>query len=96
MKSSVNASTNLEQEKQDFINKYGIKVEMPATYTYSALFHRQNENFLFTITNSVFPSNVNFTNYINLSSLDGEGEREPDPFIKDQMMNNRCLLLKVY
>ena len=69
---------------------------MIATYTYSALFHLQNGKFLFTITNSVFPSNVNYTNYTNLSNLDEDGEREPDDFIKDKMSKNSCLLLKVY
>jgi hypothetical protein len=80
--------------KKEFIEKYGITLEMPATYTFTALIYRPDPRYIVTVNRQVFPENVQFYDYDKL------GDKDEDPldndYRKEEMKYCKGLSLKAY
>lgn len=66
---------------------------MTAAYTYTAMFYRQNQDYLLTINTLVTPSDVSYYNYDNISPT----HNMEDENIKEEKQKiNKCLIFKAY
>ena len=82
-----------QYKKENFIKDYGIELEMSATYTFTALFYRQDLDYLIVINRSIFPEAVTFHNFDTIGTSRDSHE---DSFQKEQLELNNCLSIKVY
>lgn len=65
-----------EQSKKDFINKYGIELQMPASYIFAAYIYKPDPNYIISACCQIFPTDVDVYDYNKL--LTGEDSLATD------------------
>ena len=84
------AETN---QKKEFIQKYGVEMQMTAAYTFTALFYRQDRDYLITINRLISPKDVAYYNYDNITK---DNNIEDANIKKKKLEQNKSLVIKIY
>ncbi|CDW78432.1 wd-40 repeat protein [Stylonychia lemnae] len=79
--------------KQQFIDEYGIQLEMPAKYIFKAFFYKPDMHYLITAYIQVYPQDIQFLNY---SMIDQNEDPRDNDYLAQQKDQNDCLCFKVY
>lgn len=49
--------------KKQFIDKYGVTLEMPANYIYDAFFYKPDDKYIITANCMIFPKNMTYLDF---------------------------------
>eukprot|EP00347_Sterkiella_histriomuscorum_P004690 403359477 len=84
---------NADVAKKEYIQKYGIELQMPATYIFAAFIYKPDTNFIISACCQILPKDVEFYDYNKLLSNEDPLDYE---YIEQQKFLNEKLMLKVY
>src|SRR3569833_2847256 len=79
--------------KELFIEKYGIRIDMPANYIFGAMFYRKNHDFLIIANRMSFPKTTKFLDFDKIGS---DIDPEDNYFLEENLKESESLCLKIY
>eukprot|EP00347_Sterkiella_histriomuscorum_P005811 403355181 len=79
--------------KEDFINDYGIQMEMPANYIYESFFYRPDHKFVINAYCQILPQNIQF---LDFNKIDQNEDPKVNNFLEQQKEFSNQLCFKVY